>query len=281
MLTIKDDKPLETETLQILGHIKTATETLSIPYFMIGAKAIDLWFSHVYGLQPRATRDADFAVGIKSWEEFEGLKNRLIASGNFQKTATVHKLTYRNSIPIDLVAFGGVENPQGRVAWPPDQAQVMNVTGFQDINAAVEEVKLAPDGLIVRVASIPGIMLSKLLAWIDRRETRDAWDVAFLLYFYERTLTEDRLYYDLDLLKLAENEVECVGSTLLGRDIATLASSKTLEALQKLLQKDTEKERLVRQFSTPGAMPWVEDDPSPTANKLFGFFLDGLFKYRR
>jgi len=279
MLTIKDDKPLETETLEILGHIKTATETLSIPYFMIGAKAIDLWFSHVYGLHPRATRDADFAVGIKSWEEFEGLKNRLIASGNFHKTATVHKLTYRNSIPIDLVAFGGVENPQGSVAWPPDHAQVMNVTGFQDINAAVEEVKLVPDGLIVRVASIPGIMLSKLLAWIDRRETRDAWDVAFLLYFYERTLTEDRLFHDVDLVK-SVGETAFIGSVLLGRDIATLTSPKTLEALQKLLQKDTEKEQLVRQFSIPSAMSWVDDDPSPTANKLFDCFLDGLFNRR-
>jgi predicted nucleotidyltransferase len=37
---------------------------------------------NVYGLRPgRATRDIDFGIAVESWDQFQGLKERMIATG--------------------------------------------------------------------------------------------------------------------------------------------------------------------------------------------------------
>jgi len=279
MLTIKAHKPIEPVSLEIFGHVKNAAEALRIPYFVLGAKAIDLWLHNVYGLgSHRPTLDTDFSVAVESWQQFTELKNRLIAAGGFKHSRTVHRLTYNENVPIDLVPFGGIETPRGSVVWPPDNEQVMDVTGFQDINATAQEIQLAASGLTVRVATIPGLMLSKLFAWSDRRETKDAWDIGTLLHDYKDILNVARLHQDLDLLKSAGYDWGLVGSALLGLDVAALSSSETMKALRKLLQKDAEKDRLITRLAT--GIKWAGDEPLSAAEKLFNSFLSGLFKPR-
>ena len=39
---------------------------------------------NVYGLRPgRATRDIDLGIAVESWDQFQGLKERMIATGEF------------------------------------------------------------------------------------------------------------------------------------------------------------------------------------------------------
>jgi predicted nucleotidyltransferase len=53
-------------------------------YFVAGATARDIVLVNVYGLRPgRATRDIDFGIAIENWEQFEVLKQRLIATREF------------------------------------------------------------------------------------------------------------------------------------------------------------------------------------------------------
>lgn len=83
MLTIKN--PVESLVIEILGHMKMATDSLDVQYFMIGAKAIDLWLYNIHGFpSQRPTRDTDFAVALKSWEQFDELKSSLIRYRQFQ-----------------------------------------------------------------------------------------------------------------------------------------------------------------------------------------------------
>jgi len=278
MITIKTDKPVEPNTIEVLGHVKSAADSLGIAYFMLGAKAIDIWLHNVHGLPTRRpTLDTDFSVAVNSWAQFEELKNKLIATGNFTPTRTIHRLTYKEQVPVDLVPFGRIENPSGKIAWPPDNDQVMNVTGFQDINAAAQEIGLS-DTLSMRAASLPGLMISKLFAWHERREKKDARDIITMLHDYEHTQSDERLYADADLFKSSGADLELVGCSLLGRDIAAISSVGTMTALQTLLQSNDEQERLITQMA-PAAY-WADDQFS-VVKKLVDSFLSGFFKFHQ
>src|SRR5438445_692518 len=81
--------------------------------------------------------------------------------------------------PLDPSIAGGT------IEWPPSRDIVMNVAGFEEALASSVSIQMAED-LAVRVASIPGLMILKLVAWSDRgRETdKDAADMYRLLTAY-------------------------------------------------------------------------------------------------
>jgi len=277
MLTTKKDKPVEGSDVDILRHIKIAAEGMGVPCFLIGAKAIDLLLHNVYGFNTyRPTMDTDFAVALESWAKYNEFKASLIRTGKFKLSSNkIHQLFYQDTAPVDLVPFGGLEGPQGKITWPPDNAQVMSVAGFEDINAATESVMLGAEGLTVRVAPLPGLVLLKLFAWSDRGETKDAQDVGALLHNYEYVLATERLYSDSALLKLAEYDMQAVGSTLMGRDLAAILSPSARAALSKLVVSQAEREKFVTRLAA--GIYWVErDETLPAATKLFNAFLSGL-----
>ena len=115
-------------------------------YFVGGALARDLLLFHVFG-EPsgRATRDVDVTVFVEEWAVFEGLKAYPLATSRFTAAAgTAHRLLYApGGIPLDLVPFGGVEGPAGRVAWPAEREVVMSVVGFRE--AAHTSIPVAVD----------------------------------------------------------------------------------------------------------------------------------------
>jgi predicted nucleotidyltransferase len=71
------------------------------------------------------------------------------------------------------------------IEWPPSRDIVMNVAVFEEALASSVSVEMGGD-LTVRVASLPGLTLLKLVAWSDRsRETnKDAADLHRLLTSY-------------------------------------------------------------------------------------------------
>jgi hypothetical protein len=65
----------------------------------------------------------------------------------------------------------------------PEADVVMNVAAFSDVFENSLHVQVRPD-LIIRVASLPGLMVLKLFAWLDRHEGRDAQDIRRLIETY-------------------------------------------------------------------------------------------------
>ncbi len=173
---------------------------------------------------------------------------------------------------IDLLPFGKLEKPSGVLSWPPDGDMIMNVSGFRDINSAAEEIKLVKNKTVMRVASLPGLVLLKLLAWNDRFESKDEQDIAILLCKYNMTLSEERLYEDEELLKVSGFNMEMVGAALLGRDAGAILSLKNVNIVKAVLNK---KEKLLNAIAN--GLPGLELDKSfATAEKLFGAFCEGF-----
>jgi len=141
---------------------------------LVGATARDILLSHVFGLPTRrATYDIDFAVAVRDWGQFDALKARLVARGNFRtEGAAQQRLYYRGEhetreFPLDLVPFGGISQETHQVAWPPDMKVVMNVAGYDEVLTAADTVTVAP-GVDATVVSLAGLAILKLVAWSDR-----------------------------------------------------------------------------------------------------------------
>jgi predicted nucleotidyltransferase len=168
---------------------------------------------------------------------------------------TVHRAHQRLIYPttpaviVDLIPFGGVEREDRTIAWPPEEDFVMQVAGFSDGMESSVPVRLAED-LVVRVVSIPTLLVLKLFAWLDRKqEKRDAPDIYTLLKDYGDAGNEDRLFGEaLNILEAEAYDVEIAGARLLGRDAAAVISADTRGRVRDILASDRQMEELTNQI---------------------------------
>lgn len=150
MLSVKSDRPVDPLTLAVLRAIAGITRELGLPYFVAGAMARDIVLTNVFGIDTgRATQDVDLAVAVENWDQFKIVKEKLIASGQFNPAEkAMHRLYYRakggnTGYPLDILPFRGVEQPPSIIAWPPDMKVIMNVIGYEDALAAAVALEQA------------------------------------------------------------------------------------------------------------------------------------------
>ena len=183
----------------------------------------------------RKTRDVDLAFALRSWDEYDVLRQALVASGRFTPAARIsHRLYFGSTLEVDIVPFGALESPPGEIAWPPDGAVRMKTFGLDRARSDALVVELA-DGLRIHVASIRTQALLKVVAWADRESDgvyRDASDLAFLLKSYwEVVQSSDRpqaFWRALaPLLDAPDFDAETTGAIVLGRDVRELLHSPT------------------------------------------------------
>ena len=207
-----------------------------------------------------------------------------VATGDFTSDRHAQqRLTYSDrvagfSIPVDLIPFRGVTAADGNIEWPPSGDVVMNVAGFEEALASSIPIPIE-ENLIVRVASIPGLTLLKLVAWSDReRETdKDAADIYRLLTAYADAGSTDRLYeHEMDLLEAVGFDLQLAGAELLGCDVARLCSPPALALVRAVLDSERTFERLVthmvRTSTVAEGMPFV--------GRMLNSFRRGILKDR-
>lgn len=246
----RPDRPVDATLVAVTGYVQSAAMEIGIDCMLVGATARDLLLTNVFGLSVRrATADVDFGVAVRDWPQFDRLKLCLIESGHFQADVDVQKLHYvangRRALPLDLIPFGAIADGKVEIAWPPDMAVIMNVAGYEEAYAHSDQLAL-PCGSEIRVASIPGLAILKLIAWADRgrADNRDAIDLYQLLSNYAQAGNLDRLYGgEQALLEAAAYDPDLAGIRLLGKDVAHTASAASLVQLRSIL--DEHLDRLV------------------------------------
>jgi predicted nucleotidyltransferase len=190
---------------------------------LVGAMARDVLLRHAHGIDTgRATEDADFAIAVADWNDFQQVKNRLLEGGAFKSSRrAVHRLEHRGIPWIDLVPFGELERPDRTIVWPPDSELVMNVLGFQEAGATAVIVRLPSDQQVLTV-SLPMLAALKLLAWEDRgrdSDDRDAEDLMVILEKYLDAGNLDRYPADAEHMLGDEFDYATAGALLAGRDL--------------------------------------------------------------
>lgn len=213
---------------------------LAIDFFVIGATVRDIILGELYNIPVgRKTQDVDFGVMVDTWDAYQDLKDKLIATGRFEpENKVTHRLIFQKNFPVDIIPFGAVESSEGSIVWPPDNAIKMNVIGFRDAweHALLIRIDTEYD---IRFVSLPGLAVLKIIAWNDRHNihpTRDAEDFALLLQYYAHAGNEERLYEsDSDVMEAVDFDMDLAGARLLGRDMAAIMSQKTRKAVLDIL----------------------------------------------
>ncbi|AET93259.1 hypothetical protein BYI23_C011130 [Burkholderia sp. YI23] len=277
-------RPMDASTVAMLREVVAAADAMRIAWFVGGASARDILLTHVHDIEAtRATADIDIGVSIRSWSGHDALRRALIASGHFTAPkASAHRLNY--SVPgsgartwLDIVPFGGVQDAQGEIAWPPDGSVRMNVAGFRQALDGALDVRIAGH-LVVPVASLPAQAMLKIIAWQDRHasDRKDAIDLLFLMARYAQAGNIDRLYADaFDLVERHGHDPDIAGAALLARDTAALADEDVRAQMLAILRPDDPAPPILTHM-LGARMPVFEDDTSERVAALFHAFREAL-----
>jgi predicted nucleotidyltransferase len=104
------------------------------------------------------------------------------------------------------------------------------------------EVRIADD-LIVRVASLAGLALMKIVAWADRRFERDAQDLGLIMRHYLDAGNQDRIYSEQgDCIDLLDDEFDYdkASARILGRDLGRLLTDTSRPIVERAISAEAE-----------------------------------------
>lgn len=103
----------------------------------------------------------------------------------------------------------------------------MSVAGFQEAYDAALTVDIG-QGHLIKVASLAGLALLKLIAWLDRgiETNKDAADFLTIMHQYQH-VQEDRLWEPFIPAEELEYDMERQGTFLLGYDLRIMLSVST------------------------------------------------------
>lgn len=222
--------------IALYRDVISVSDRLNIKVLIVGAMARDLVLVHGYGARlERGTRDVDFGISVATWEEFEALKAELIKIGFSESPPTQHRLARHDSegLPwdIDIIPFGDIANEKNEISWPPNADVVMSVAGFDEalLHAISVKISDSPDTFI-SVASPAGIVILKLIAWLERdphKKPKDAEDIVYIISSYSKIPEVfDALYEDGHMEAQDWNETLASASKL-AADCAKIASRQT------------------------------------------------------
>lgn len=236
---------VDAATVELFRTVSRVIDSLGMPYVVVGATARDLVLHYAHGAElERATQDVDFAIEVPDWEAFDTLRDELVKSG-FSLTKAQHRLVSPGDVNVDIVPFGEVEDQTASIAWPPKGEVVMSVLGFQEACDKAEQVRIADSPeLVIPVATPPGMVLLKLIAWADRaRENRikDALDLAYLLRSYEWIpAVRDALYSEawMPVMETYGWNISLTAAHKLGLDAAAIVGEKTRLQIERLVMDE-------------------------------------------
>jgi predicted nucleotidyltransferase len=271
------------QELTLLAELVTDLRSVApdIRVLLVGAVARDMLLFYAHGIRTfRATADIDLALAVADWNDFGMLLDSLLASGLFRSDSKVpHKLIHRQRVEVDLIPFGGVERPDGTIAWPPEGDTVMRVLGFHEASES-SMTALLPLGQRVAVVSLSMLAVLKVLAWAERRTRepqKDASDLILILGNYLDAGQAERLFSEANYRSAdGDFDYERAGSWLAGKDAVTLlrrhsANANRIEqAVQSTLGPEVDPEGPLRLIGE------LKNEDLERARRLLIAFLAGF-----
>ncbi len=207
--------------------VASACRELRIDFFVIGAAARDLHLKIIYGVDLlRATGDLDIGIAVRGWEEFNSLVSHFEDVLGFKRDRMEHRVV-KGSLVVDVIPFGNIADEAARIQWPKGD-KVMSVLGYVEAFDGAVRFDIR-DGPIVRVASLAGIVVLKLIAWGGRPEQRrqDPIDLCTIMKNYDEVVALD-LYEKHDDVLDDDFDARYAHARILGRDVAPLLRSEEL-----------------------------------------------------
>jgi len=241
---------IEPAFLDVISNMTQVADSLNISFFLVGATARDFILDHCYGIKTtRMTRDIDLGVEIANWDQFEALSKALLATKEFSVTQEKQRFLF-SDIPVDIVPFGPIADRNKKISWPPEHEIFMSMLGFDEAYKYSVSVRLSIDPeIVIKIPTLPGLALMKLISWNDRYPERpkDAEDLLFIMHHYDDAGNTDRLYdEEISLLRDEGFDNRLAGIKLLGKDMAKMSDSVTTDTIRAILATETDDESSYR-----------------------------------
>ncbi len=219
--------------------------SINSDYFVIGATARDIIFSGIHKLAPkRRTVDLDIAIAIKDWDKFKQISEDLQQIDGFRKEREQKQMFwYKNQYRLDIVPFGEIAEQDNTIYWPPEEEFAMSVVGYSEVANHTLAIVI-DDDFQIKVASLPGIFILKLNAFVDMKyqTNKHADDLGFVIDKYLDINLERAVQKHYDLYLEEDYNPFIAGATLLGRDIAHILqeSEEATILLSSIIKKEIE-----------------------------------------
>lgn len=246
---------IDAENLSILRNLNAVAEDLGVRYFLVGAFARDVLFTHIHGIQtPRATRDIDICIEVASWDEFRRFSSELVERGFLSATKISHRFTAKKfAAGVDIVPYGEIGDGAKRISWPPGHEVIMSILGFEEAYQSALTVRFSNEPpLEIPIPSVPALAFLKIISWDDAypQRSRDAQDLLFILENCDATGIETELYGShTALLTEEEFDLRLASVRMLGRDMARIAGPETVKKVEEVLTRETDESQEFRMVS--------------------------------
>lgn len=213
---------------EIFDALEEAFEATDTDFYIIGALARDTWYER--GEKPFiGTKDVDFAVLVGNKEQYDAVKTFLREHKNF-KDIKINQFVMLapGGLQIDILPFGGEMEIDNAITIVGPGLNNIHVNGFREVfNQGTEEIEIRT-GHRFKVATLPAIVLLKLIAFDDRPEhrTKDVRDIANIIQYYFELQPD--LVYAYDDLFLDENvdvSMTEIAAIVIGREIRKIAEA--------------------------------------------------------
>ena len=214
--------------LEMLTAFEGVLKEFGTDFYLVGAVARDIRLSGNPEFAPtRRTKDVDIALLIADEEQFYKIKDALLKTGNFMAHPTeAIKIFYKESIEVDLLPFGDIEDHTRETRLEKPRLFVIDVPGFREILPHVEEIEVG-NQLKLKVCTLEGLVLLKIIANDDKpSRIKDITDIEHILSVYFDLCMEDIFSSHADAADLYDtgipNYMSLVSARIIGRKINNL-----------------------------------------------------------
>ena len=228
----------------ILDTLEEVFAELHVDFYMIGASAKEYWYRQA-GKTMRYTQDVDFAILVPNQHIYDQVRDRLKNHRFTDIKDNAISMTSPSGTRVDLLPFGDIAI-DGNVELAIGMTS-MRVDGFMEVyQAGTGQITIS--GHLFKAATLPGIVLLKLIAYDDRPEMRqkDARDVAGIMQYFFELQAEFIYQYHADLFgdDQPERDLPGIAAIVIGREIKKICGDNLVlkERLVDILAAFIEKE---------------------------------------
>ena len=249
-LTISSEKIGNPLLVELLRKLTDSFSKMDKEFYVIGATARDIIMQQLLDTASRRrTKDLDIAIAIPDWDTFEQVKQSLIADG-FEKSRDMQQRFYYGEYELDIVPYGVVAKEDDNIYWPPEEVVAMSVKGFDEVLSEAITVSI-DDEFNVKIASLHGLFLLKLNAWLDRnaKTSKDAEDMSFVLSNYFMANIDREIHQEVYDWENFDEYI--VGGYWLAHDLVALLDTRQLNYYKEVIEAELTKEeesRLINQM---------------------------------
>ena len=249
-LTISSEKIGNPLLIELLRKLTDSFGRMDREFYVIGATARDIIVQQLLDTaSTRRTKDLDIAIAIPDWDAFEQIKERLVADG-FKKSNDMYQRFYYGAYEVDIVPYGVVAKEDDNIYWPPEEVVAMSVKGFDEVLSEAITVSIDNE-FKVKIASLHGLFLLKLNAWLDRnaKTSKDAEDMSFILSNYFMANLDREIHQEVYDWENFDEYI--VGGYWLAHDLVTLLNVNQLNYYKEVIEGELAKQeesRLINQM---------------------------------